>query len=385
VVKNILRALKLLPTKNYQVKPVYFDGHFFRYSNKFDKLSAEDNNFENIDNTNLKDNIIDVGRGDLFLFPDLALDLIPAMKKTLYEYKNFGLDIYFIVYDILTIQHPEWFPKEIYRLFRQYLEIMAEISTGVICISKSSADYVKEWIDNNPPIRFNPLMLGYFHLGADFVENTVSSNDSGNIIANFSPFEPLRIKNILIIKLDHISDNILAIPAMRLIKNHFEELLYLYNICKLSVFPSWYEGFGLPVVEAMACGTPIICANATSLPEVIENEDAMFNPFDVNDISNKITKALTDDNFRTELISRGLKQSEKFSWDESAKIAIKLFEQFEGIENTLANNPVKNQINNKQILINKLICKIGSIDNKNFYNKDLKELTISLIKNFYVE
>jgi len=164
-----------------------------------------------------------------------------------------------------------------------------------------------------------------------------------------------------------------------------EELLYLYNICKLSVFPSWYEGFGLPVVEAMACGTPIICANATSLPEVIENEDAMFNPFDVNDISNKITKALTDDNFRTELISRGLKQSEKFSWDESAKIAIKLFEQFEGIENTLANNPVKNQINNKQILINKLICKIGSIDNKNFYNKDLKELTISLIKNFYVE
>jgi len=164
-----------------------------------------------------------------------------------------------------------------------------------------------------------------------------------------------------------------------------EELLYLYNICKLSVFPSWYEGFGLPVVEAMACGTPIICANATSLPEVIENEDAMFNPFDVNDISNKITKALTDDNFRTELISRGLKQSEKFSWDESAKIAIKLFEQFEGIENPLANNPIKNQINNKQILINKLICKIGSIDNKNFYNEDLKELTISLIENFYVE
>lgn len=101
------------------------------------------------------------------------------------------------------------------------------------------------------------------------------------------------------------------------------ELVKLYNLCKLYVFPSWHEGFGLPALEAMACGAPVIGANTTSLPEVIGLEDALFDPLDVKSISKKIQLALTDDNFREKLITNGEAQVKKFSWDNTAKIAIR--------------------------------------------------------------
>lgn len=76
-----------------------------------------------------------------------------------------------------------------------------------------------------------------------------------------------------------------------------EELIQLYNLCELFVFPSWHEGFGLPALEAMACGAPVIGANTSSLPEVIGLESALFDPFDVMQMRDKIVQALTDDAF----------------------------------------------------------------------------------------
>ena len=106
-----------------------------------------------------------------------------------------------------------------------------------------------------------------------------------------------------------------------------EDLLQIYNICQIVVFPSWHEGFGLPVLEAMSCGTPVICGNRSSLPEVIGLEEAMFDPFDVKSISAKMSQALEDESFRARLRSHGLKQAKLFSWDESAKKAIVGFEK----------------------------------------------------------
>lgn len=105
-----------------------------------------------------------------------------------------------------------------------------------------------------------------------------------------------------------------------------EELVQLYNLCRLYVFPSWHEGFGMPVLEAMACGAPVICAGTSSLPEVMGLDDALFNPFDVTAITHKMAKALEDDAFRVRLCNHGLQQARKFSWDESAKRAIAAWE-----------------------------------------------------------
>jgi glycosyltransferase involved in cell wall biosynthesis len=105
-----------------------------------------------------------------------------------------------------------------------------------------------------------------------------------------------------------------------------EEMVQLYNLTELFVFPSWHEGFGLPALEAMSCGASVIGANTTSIPEVIGLNNALFDPFDEKSISAKITEFLRNDTLRANLAAHGLKQSKKFSWDESAKKVLVAFE-----------------------------------------------------------
>ena len=111
-----------------------------------------------------------------------------------------------------------------------------------------------------------------------------------------------------------------------------EKLALLYNLCSLFVFPSLYEGFGLPPLEAMACGAPVIASNVTSLPEVVGRDEALFNPYSVDSITEKITYVLENDNFRDELSRENLERAAKFSWKISAKKAIEVFEKFDDIK-----------------------------------------------------
>lgn len=105
------------------------------------------------------------------------------------------------------------------------------------------------------------------------------------------------------------------------------DLPLLYQACHLFVFPSWHEGFGLPALEAMACGAAVIAANTSSLPEVIGLQEALFDPHSVEDISNKILEVLGNDEFLQRLKKHGIEQAKKFSWDTSAAIAITAFEK----------------------------------------------------------
>jgi glycosyltransferase involved in cell wall biosynthesis len=106
-----------------------------------------------------------------------------------------------------------------------------------------------------------------------------------------------------------------------------DDLLVLYGLCKLFVFPSWHEGFGLPALEAMSCGRAVIGSNCSSVPEVIGLEDALFDPKSDEAIAVLLTQTLTDPAFRVELERHGLEQAKKFSWDKSATRAITAFEQ----------------------------------------------------------
>jgi len=105
-----------------------------------------------------------------------------------------------------------------------------------------------------------------------------------------------------------------------------EELAQFYNLCQLYCFPSWHEGFGLPALEAMACGAPVICANTSSLPEVIGLDEALFDPLDVASIAAKMQQVLIDEAFRARLVKHGLHQAKRFSWDETAKRVIAAWE-----------------------------------------------------------
>jgi len=107
-----------------------------------------------------------------------------------------------------------------------------------------------------------------------------------------------------------------------------EEMNLLYNLCTAFVFPSWHEGFGLPALEAMQCGKAVIASNTSSLPEVIGRVDALFDPFDVKDISDKINLVLSDKKFRNSLEIHAKKQAKKFSWDITAQKAIAALENY---------------------------------------------------------
>ncbi len=105
-----------------------------------------------------------------------------------------------------------------------------------------------------------------------------------------------------------------------------DDLALLYNMCQVLVFPSLQEGFGLPALEAMQCGAPVIASNNSSLPEVIGLQEAMFDPHSPGAIASKLKRILLDDSFRKTLIAHNLRYAQRFSWDESAKRAIKAFE-----------------------------------------------------------
>lgn len=106
-----------------------------------------------------------------------------------------------------------------------------------------------------------------------------------------------------------------------------EDLVTMYHLCKVFVFPSWHEGFGLPALEAMSCGAPVIAANTSSLPEVIGRDDALFDPRDDHSIAEKITHVLTDASYRAELVAHGIEQAKKFDWDSIGEKALWAFEQ----------------------------------------------------------
>lgn len=106
-----------------------------------------------------------------------------------------------------------------------------------------------------------------------------------------------------------------------------EDLLALYNLCQVFVFPSWHEGFGLPALEAMACGRATIAANSSSLPEVIGRKDALFDPYSDASIAEKLQQVLTDTQFRQSLQQHALIQAAHFSWDKTAQQALEAMER----------------------------------------------------------
>lgn len=104
------------------------------------------------------------------------------------------------------------------------------------------------------------------------------------------------------------------------------ELIELYRSCKLFVFPSLWEGLGLPLIEAMACGAPAIGSNTTSLPEFLAHPDASFDPFAVEDIARSISRFLQNDSDREWLRTVGMQHAQAFTWKASAEKALHALE-----------------------------------------------------------
>ncbi len=103
------------------------------------------------------------------------------------------------------------------------------------------------------------------------------------------------------------------------------DLPTLYQRAKLFIFPSEYEGFGLPVLEAMACGTPVACSNSSSLPEVAGEAALMFDPTNVAEMAETLNRLLTNEPLQTKLRELGLRQAACFSWQRTAQETLNLY------------------------------------------------------------
>lgn len=106
-----------------------------------------------------------------------------------------------------------------------------------------------------------------------------------------------------------------------------EMLLYLYNTAELFVFPSLYEGFGYPPLEAMACGTPVIVSNAASLPEIVGPAGCIFNPKDILGLSERIVQVLEDRQLADKMRSEGLDRAKMFSYQKHTREVLSLYKE----------------------------------------------------------
>jgi glycosyltransferase involved in cell wall biosynthesis len=105
------------------------------------------------------------------------------------------------------------------------------------------------------------------------------------------------------------------------------ELLELYNACDCFVFPSFYEGFGLPILEAMACGKAVACSNTSAMPEVADGAGLLFNPRDTGDITRAMADILRDPVLRARMERLGLQRAKEFTWQKSARATLDVYSE----------------------------------------------------------
>jgi alpha-1,3-rhamnosyl/mannosyltransferase len=107
------------------------------------------------------------------------------------------------------------------------------------------------------------------------------------------------------------------------------DLPALYRNAALFAFPSLYEGFGLPVLEAMACGVPVVCSNGSSLPEVAGDAALLVDPLDADGLAEAMARVLEDADLRWEMVARGEEQAARFTWERAAGQLVGVFEDLQ--------------------------------------------------------
>jgi glycosyltransferase involved in cell wall biosynthesis len=104
-----------------------------------------------------------------------------------------------------------------------------------------------------------------------------------------------------------------------------DDLLQLYNACDAMVFPSFYEGFGLPILEAMACGRAVACSDTSAMPEVADSAALLFNPANVDEIASAMRDLLLDAELRGRMERLGQARASLFTWERTAQRTLEIY------------------------------------------------------------
>jgi len=322
VVRSLLQEFILYPPADTEVRPIYFDEKRYKYANEFIAK------FTGVKSPAATDDVVDFCQDDIYLAIDLNAHLTAAVHDFHLRLQYLGIKLYFIVYDILLIQHPEWWPQGTSVIFEAWLRSISEVSTGLICISESVADEVRAWLTLNPPNRLSLPKVSSFHLGADVVNSLPSKgipSNAGVILAALSAtpsfltvgtIEPrkghaqtlaafeiiwaqgINVNLVIVGKggwlVDKLIDRLKQHPELnkRLfwlegISDEYLELIYAASTCLISA--SEGEGFGLPLIEAAQHKKPIIARDLAVFREIAGEHAYYFSGFAADDLARAIS------------------------------------------------------------------------------------------------
>ena len=303
VVRSIVLALVKEPPPGYRIEPVYSEGgnRAYRYARRFScaMLGAP--------LLSIEDAPIEARPGDTFLGLDLATNMTTQNQQQLLGLRRKGVAIWFTVYDLLPLLRPDCFPFGAQKYYGDFIDTIAQVSDGIVTISRAVADETQQWLAGRPNRRLSPLKLSWFHLGAD-IDNSVPSRglpDNAEramqalreapsllMVGTLEPrkgqaqalaaCELLWAKgvavNLVIVGkngwlVDELAERLEKHPQRE--KQLFwfngvsdEMLLQLYDHSSALLAASEGEGFGLPLIEAAQKGLPIIARGIPVFREV---------------------------------------------------------------------------------------------------------------------
>ncbi len=278
---------------------------------------------------------------DVFYYPHYNLPFIVHKNSV------------FTIHDFTQFKFPEYFGKSRVKIARLVLNNAVKKAKKIIAVSKSTLGdfcyYFPEYKDkvevihNGVSKKFKVLRdkeKEIFMLKKNFgkyILFTGNNKPHKNISGLISSFVEVKkefkdFKLVIISKgfstemlplEDEIKDDIFVVEEVS-----DNELVYYYNCAFMFVLPSFYEGFGLPVIEAMACGCPVVTSNVSSLPEIGGNAALYIDPYDNSSLSGGIKKVIVDSNLRDELIKKGTSRAKLFNWENAARMYLEVFRNF---------------------------------------------------------
>lgn len=325
VVRSILSFLLTNPPEGYRVLPIYDDGGNYRYASRFTTQ------FLGREATEATDCLIEVNRGDIFFGLDLVVHPVSNNKEFFLRLHAYGVKVFFLVYDLLPVLRPAWFPSGLEEPFSSWLYTIAQCSDGLVCISRTVAEELIEWLHQYGPERDLPLMVGFSHIGAEIGESIPSTGmppDSALILERLAErptfimvgtVEPRKGHrqtiaafdllwsqgadvNLVIVgkqgwKMDDFAEQLHENPQQGerlfwLVGISDEFLEQIYKKASALVFASEGEGFGLPLIEAAQHHIPIIVRDLPVFREVAGEHASYFSGLEPEALADAISEWL---------------------------------------------------------------------------------------------
>lgn len=344
---HLVKSLSDIDQDNeYQL---YVRKGFFSFNKKLPNFQAK-NFIPRIDrfNRGLAKTIKDV---DVYHFPSPGLLDAPA-----------GAKIVVTVHDVIFKAHPAGHTRQTIETGQQQFDQIKEKASKIICCSKSTADDLKEYfkipdekialiyqgVDKNIFYRLKKgdewladKVLNEKGVKAPFILSVGTIEPRKNLINLLHAFHKLRIEGkflgslVIIGMKGWMLGDISALVKQLGLTGHIiflgfltdRELCHFYNKAEVFVFPSFYEGFGFPIIEAFCCGAPVVTSNVSSCPEIAGDAAITVNPSSSGDIAEAISRIIGDDALKNLLRGRGQKRAEDFNFRKTAQKTLEIYRE----------------------------------------------------------